>query len=84
MASKEVLQDILQARLSDKEFERVKCDWAAFCKNPAAYKNTVVIECVLHWLQELRGTSLSVLHATVNVLVVWILQLTETEILGLF
>lgn len=59
MASKEVLQDILQTRLSDKEFERVKCDWAAFCKNPAAYKNTVIIECVLHWLQELRGTRLS-------------------------
>lgn len=64
MASKEVLQDILQTRLSDKEFERVKCDWAAFCKNPAAYKNTVIIECVLHWLQELRGASLTEMGST--------------------
>ena len=49
------IEDVLNIKITDKEYEDMKTGWSEFSNNPQRYKGTVVVPCVLHWLNELRS-----------------------------
>lgn len=53
--AKEKIEHMLFVKLSDEEYSAMEFAWAAFCKDPEKYKDTVAVDLVAQWLKDYRG-----------------------------
>ena len=53
MTKQELLENVLDMWLTQKQIESIKTGWKAFYENPMQYKNSVVIDMVKQFLKEI-------------------------------